>query len=111
MNKESILEMSRQENKDKDLVSKNAELKASMIAGISMAVLSLVFYAVQIASQGTLNWGLFAIIACYNAAMYIVRGVKTSKRGAVVAGIIWLLLTIVLSIAHIGNLIETSTIL
>lgn len=57
MNKESILEMSRQENKNTDLVGKNAELKASIIAGISMAVLSLVFYAAQIAFQGTCNWG------------------------------------------------------
>ncbi len=111
MNKESILEMSRQENKNKDLVSKNAELNASMIAGISMAVLSLVFYAAQIAFQGTRNWGLFAIIALYNAAMNIVQGIKTSKKGAIVAGIIWLLLTILLSVTHICALIETSTIL
>lgn len=111
MNKESILEMSRQENKNKDLVSRNAELKASMIAGISMAILSLVFYAAQIAFQGTCNWGLFAIIAFYNAAMNIIRGIKTSKKGTVITGIIWLLLTIVLSIAHIDTLIETSTIL
>lgn len=111
MNKESILEMSRQENKNKDLVSKNAELNASMIAGISMAVLSLVFYAAQIAFHGTLNWGLFAIIALYNAVLNIVRGIKTSKKGAIVAGIIWLLLTILLSVTHICTLIETSTIL
>ncbi len=111
MNKESILEMSRQENKNKDLVDRNAELKASMITGISMAVLSLVFYAAQIALQGTCNWGLFAIITLYNAVMNIIRGVKTSKKGVIFAGVIWLILTIVLSVAHIGNLIQTSTIL
>ena len=32
MNKENILEMSRQENKNKDLVARDAELKASRIA-------------------------------------------------------------------------------
>lgn len=111
MNKESILEMSRQENKNTDLVGKNAELKASIIAGISMAVLSLVFYAAQIAFQGTCNWGLFAIITLYNAVMNTIKGIKTSKKGAVIAGVIWLLLTIALSIAHFSNLIVTSTIL
>ena len=65
MNRESILEMSRQENKNKDLVGRNAELTASMIAGISMAVLSLIFYAAQIAIQGTCNWGLLAIGLSY----------------------------------------------
>jgi hypothetical protein len=111
MNKKNILEMSRQENKNKDLVGRNAELKASMIAGISMAVLSLVFYAAQIALQGNCNWGLFAIITFYNAVMNIVRGIKISKKGVIIAGVIWLLLTIALSVAHIGTLIETSTIL
>lgn len=110
MNKETILEMSRQENKNKDLMSQNAEYQASMIAGISMAVLSLVFYAVQIAFHGTLHWGLFAIVTLYNAVLNIVRGIKTSKKGAIIAGIIWLLLTILLSAAHIHTLIETSTI-
>lgn len=111
MNKESILAMSRQENKNKDLVSKSAELNAAMIASISMAVLSLVFYAAQIALHGTLNWGLFAIIALYNAVLNIVRGIKLSKKGVIAAGVIWLLLTILLSVAHISSLIETSTIL
>lgn len=50
--------MSRQENKNKnkDLVGANAELNAAVIAGISMDVLSLVFYVAQIAIQGTCNW-------------------------------------------------------
>lgn len=111
MNKENILEMSRQENKNKDLVSVSAELKASRIAGILMALLSLAFYATQIAIQGTCNWGLFAIIALYNAVIYIVKGIKTLKTPAIVFGVIWGLLTIGLSIAHISNLISTSTIL
>lgn len=111
MNKEYILEISRQENKNKDLVSKSAEQNAAVIAGVSMALLSLVFYAAEIAFHGTRNWGFFAMIALYNAALNIVRGIKTSKKGAIVAGVIWLLLTILLSVVHICVLIETSTIL
>ena len=111
MNKESILEMSRQENKNKDLVGASAEVNASVIAGISMALLSLVFYAAQIAIQGICNWGLFAVIALYNAVINIVKGYKTSKKSTIAAGVIWGLLTIGLSIAHISNLIAISTIL
>jgi len=110
MNKESILEMSRKENKNKDLVSTNAELRAASVAAISMAVLSLVFYIVQIALHGTLNWGLFAIITLYNAVLNIVRGIKISRKGVIAAGVIWLLWTILLSVRHICTLIETSTL-
>lgn len=110
MDKESILEMSRQENKNSDLVSKSAELTASMIAGVSMAVMSLVFYAAQVAFHGTLNWGFFAIITLYNAVLNLIRGFKLSKKGVIVAGIIWSLLTVLLSVMHICTLIETSTL-
>lgn len=111
MNKESILEMSRQENKNKDLVGANAEVKASMIAGISMVVLSSIFYVTQIVIQGTCNLGLFAVVALYNAVINIVKGVKVLNKSLIVAGVIWGLLAIGLSIAHISNIIATSTIL
>lgn len=111
MNKENILEMSRQENKNKDLVARDAELKASRIAGISMSVLALVFYLAQIVLQDNCNWGLFAIITLCNAVMNIVRGIKLSKKGVIILGVVWLLVTIALSVAHIGALIEASTIL
>lgn len=101
--------MSRQENKD--LVGANAELSAAVVAGVSMAVLSLVFYVAQIAIQGTCNWGLFAVVAFYNAVINCVKGFKISKKSSIFAGVIWGLLTIGLSIAHISNLIATSTIL
>ena len=84
MNKENILEMSRQENKNKDLVGRNAELKASLIAGISMAVLSFGFYIAQIALHGNCNLGFFAIVTLYTAVMLIVRGIKISKKGVIV---------------------------
>ena len=110
MNKESILEMSRKENKNRDLVCKDEELSASAIAWISMAVLSLVFYIAQIYWYGNLNWGFFAIIACYNAVMHIVKGIKTSKKLIIFTGVIWLIMTVLLSVAYFGNLITTSTI-
>ncbi len=76
-----------------------------------MAILSLVFYVAQIAIQGTCNWGLFAVVAFYNAVINIVKGIKISKKSSIVAGIIWGVLTIGLSFTHITNLIATSTIL
>lgn len=111
MDKESILEMSRQENKNKDLVDRSLELTAFSVAAIAMSVMCLIFYAVQIAIQGTCNWGFFAIISLYNGLMYLVKGIKMSKKSNIIAGIVWLILTIVLCVGHINTLIATSTIL
>lgn len=111
MNKESILEMSRQENKNKDLFGYNEELKASLYAGIAMAVLSAVIYVAQIVIQGKFDWGLFAVVTVYNAVINFVKGVKTSKKDLIVAGILWAVTTVILLVAHFGTLIAASTIL
>lgn len=111
MNKESILEMSRQENKNKDLFGYNEELKASLYAGIAMAVLSAVIYVAQIVIQGKFDWGLFAVVTVYNAVLNFAKGVKTSKKDLIVAGILWAVTTVILLVAHFGTLIAASTIL
>ncbi|MBQ2803889.1 MAG: hypothetical protein IJF07_08330 [Lachnospiraceae bacterium] len=111
MNKESILEMSRQENKNKDLFGYNEALKASMYAGIAMAVLSAIIYVAQIVIQGKFDWGLFAVVAVYNAVINFVKGVKTSKKDLIVIGILWAVTTVILLVAHFSTLIATSTIL
>ncbi|MDD6034823.1 MAG: DUF6442 family protein [Lachnospiraceae bacterium] len=111
MNKDNILEMSRQENKNKDLVGESAAIMGGAIAGISMSVLCLVFYLAQIALQGNCNWGFFAIISFYNAVLNLIKGIKMSKKIIIVVGVVWLALTVLLSVVHIDNLIATSTIL
>lgn len=110
MNKESILEMSRQENKNKDLFDYNEELKASMYAGLAMAVLSVIVFAAQIVIQGTVDWGIFAVLAVYNAVINLVKGVKTSTKKLIAAGIIWSVTTVIILVTHFMVLISTSTI-
>ena len=56
MNKENILEMSRQENKNKDLFGYNEELKTFMYAGIARTVLSAILYVARIVIQGNFKW-------------------------------------------------------
>ena len=110
MNKESILEMSRQENKNKDLFGYNEELKASMYAGLAIAVLSVLVFAAQIVIQGTVDWGIFAVLAVYNAVINLVKGVKTSTKKLIAAGIIWSVTTVIILVTHFMVLISTSTI-
>ncbi len=111
MNKDQILEMSRQENKNKDLVEKSVENKAAVASAIAMIFLSLVFYAAEIVLQGRQNFGFFAMIALYNAIMFMTKGIKNKQKMSLIAGIIWIVTTIVFIVIHFNNLITESTIL
>lgn len=104
MDKEKILEMSRKENNSKDLVDQGAEKSASVVAGIAMIILSCIFYAMEIATRGKCNWGFFAIIALYNGVMYMIKGIKKKNWKECVAGTVWLVLAVMLSIEHINYL-------
>ena len=110
MNKESILEMSRQENKNKDLFDRSEEVNASVYAGIAMAVLSVVIFAAQIVILGQADWGIFVVLAVYNAVLNLVKGIKTSKKSVIAAGILWSVTTVIALVTHISVLISTSTI-
>ena len=111
MNKEEILEKSRKENKNNDLVGCDVEKKAGLIIAIAIAILSLVFYALGIVLKGERNDGWLAIIAVYNAILCIYKGIALKNKTNIVAGVIWGILTIACIILYVETLITTSTIL
>ena len=81
-----------------------------MYAGLAMAVLSVLVFAAQIVIQGTVDWGIFAVLAVYNAVINLVKGVKTSTKKLIAAGIIWSVTTVIILVTHFMVLISTSTI-
>lgn len=111
MKKEEILEKSRKENKNKDLQEIEIERKSAVIVAISIAVLSIVFYALEIAIKGTTNYGLYSFICIYNTIVFGYKGIKMKNKANIFAGIIWLLLTGLCIFLYIDNLIVTSTII
>lgn len=111
MNKEEILEKSRKENKNEDLVRADIERKAGVITMITITILSLVFYTLGITLKGEKNEGWFAIIAVYNAILCMYKGIALKNKTNIVAGVIWGILTIVCIILYVETLITTSTIL
>lgn len=110
MKKDEILEMSRKENKKKDLQEMELENKACVFIAIAIAIMSLVFYALEIAIKGTANYGWYSFICLYNAIMFGYKGIKLKRKVDIFAGIIWLLLTIASIYFYVDGLYATSTI-
>ena len=111
MNREEILAKSREENNNKDLVSKEASIKAGTWSAVVSIVMSGIFFSLGIILQGQRNWGFFAITAASTATAFLYNGILLKKKTYIAAGVIWVILAIMLSINFANNLVNTSTIL
>lgn len=111
MNREEILEKSRQENKNKDLVNVAVENEAFKIASIVLIAICTVYYVAEIMIKGVRNDGFFSIIAIFNAVICTLKGVRLKDKSFLFTGIFWIIFAIILTVAHISYLINTSTIL
>ena len=111
MEKEEILNASRNENKKKDLVEIEIENKAVKIAALGLLILSTVFYVVEIMLNGVNNYGWYAMIALYCAIGFGFKAIKLKKKINIINAIIWSIVTIICAYSYIQNIILTSTIL
>ena len=60
MEKEEILEKSRKENKNRDIFEKEVLKEGGNIGGIAAGILATLFFILQIAAGGGINYGLYA---------------------------------------------------
>lgn len=111
MNKEEILAMSRQENKNVDLVDKEIEIKSIATAGRVMTAVCIVLHIAVFWITGTKNSGFFGIAAIYNAVLFTMKGIKLNDRGKLTTGIIWSVLAVGLTIEYFYQILTTSGIL
>ncbi len=100
MKKEEILEMSRKENKKKDLAVIEIENKAVKIAALSMIILTTIYFCLEIIVQGKTNYGWYSIIALYCAIIYGYKGIKTKNKLEIFCMIVWGLIAIPLTIIN-----------
>lgn len=89
MDKEKILEMSRRENKNTDLVRKETEVRAADIAGGAAILLCIIFRAVEQAFFDRPCFGYYCIFTSYLAASFIYRAVKLKERKYKVFAVVW----------------------
>lgn len=111
MDKEEILEKSRKENKNQDVYEKDVVLRGNRYSGIVMVLLATVFFIVQIVVGGGTNYGLYAIILSAPTVGYLFKYYKLRTKPDLIAGICCAVAVLMISAAHIYNLITGSTIL
>ncbi len=111
MNKEEILAMSRQENKEKDLFELEVNKKASTVGIYVAAIICGLLFAAEIFICGTSNYGLWSIIAAINGGIYLYSGIKLKDKGKLTVGVMFALITVGAIAFAISNLFATSTIL
>lgn len=102
MKKEEILEMSRKENKNKDMHEIEIENKGCRIASIAMLLLTTIYYCYEISTAKIHNITLYSIITIYCAIIYGYKGIKIKKNRIcnVICSIIWSVLTITLVLEY-----------
>ena len=102
MKKEEILEMSRKENKNKDMHEIEIENKGSKIATIVMLSLATIYYCYEIFTAKGQNITLYSLITVYCAVIYGYKGIKIKKRKLfnIVCSFIWAILTTILILEY-----------
>jgi len=96
MKKEEILEMSRKENKKKDVYEIDIENKASKLASILMVILASFYYCYEIIIGKGENYSCYSLIALYCCVLYGYKGVKLEKKRSlyIFCSILWGLVTL-----------------
>ena len=111
MNKEEVLQKSRQENKNRDIYELQVEKEASTYAIVVTAVLATVFFSVQIfVGEGT-NWGMWALVFSISMTIFWVKYFKLRRLHELIVALLYTLCVVIMFWQHISNLISSSTIL
>lgn len=95
MEKEKILEMSRKENKDKDIAALEAGTQASKHAIILGAAFAVILYGWQAFAKGENNASLLALMMFFNMVMQFSIYFRLKNKMNLVAAICWTFATII----------------
>ena len=94
MKKDEILDLSRKENQNKDLVRIQIENKAVKFAALGIVIFATIYFCLEIFIEGKTNYGWYSIISLYCAIFFSYKGLKDHKKINIFAGLIWTLCTI-----------------
>lgn len=111
MNKEEILEKSRKENKNQDIFEKEILQQGGNVGAMTAAILATAFFVIQIFVGKGMNYGLYAVIFSIPSAGFIVKAIRLKRRHEIIVAVIYIIATLMFSVAHIYNLITTSAVL
>ncbi len=105
MKKEEILELSRKENKNKDLAYMEVDNKAYKFAAMAMFILTAVYFVLEIALKDTINYGWYSLIALFSLVVNGIRAGYSKNKVCILAAIIWAVCTIIFTYQYISSLL------
>ncbi len=101
MRKEEILEMSRKENKDNDLVEQEVYRKASLVGeGVGFIAIAFVMMVTGFIQHQT-NYGAFFIFFAIESGIFITKYVKLKKTHELVVSVIYTLAAIAMGVLFV----------
>ena len=80
MEKEKILEMSRKENKNRDIADLEAEKKARSCAGVITSMFATLLFMIELLINRGCNFSLPAVIMFYQMAVYFAKYFVTKDK-------------------------------
>lgn len=95
MEKEKILEMSRQENKDKDIAALEAGTKACKHAIVSGAIFAAILGVWQAIANGEKNLSLLALMMFFNMVVQFSIYFRLKNKMNLFAALCWTFATII----------------
>ena len=90
MNKEEILQASRNENKNKDIFELEATRKGQRIGGLAALCVAFVLMIIErvILEDGT-NYGYYCIVMTAGAGLWIYKAIKLKKPHETLPAVLW----------------------
>ena len=101
MEKEKILEMSRKENKNKDIAELDVEKKANNIAVIVGSIFALILILWQAVTKNGVNYGIAAIVEIMCAVSSCYKYLCLKRKKHLLLAIYFVLISIIFTSAAI----------
>ncbi|MBQ8170906.1 MAG: hypothetical protein IJZ95_02825 [Oscillospiraceae bacterium] len=111
MNKEEILAMSRQENKNQDLYELQISEKSATVGALTGVIICTILFVFEIFVCGNTNFSLWGIMTGINAGVGIYKGIKLRKHSTLAMGIMYAAISLLMLTYSIYRLFATTTIL
>lgn len=99
MNKEEILEKSKEENKNRDPYDLEVSNNGFVFGIITAMIIGIVLWAVELIATGIFEYRIYCLAVAVTAVSSLYRGIKLKNKKLVCIGVLTLLLTLFLGYA------------
>lgn len=94
MNKEEILEKSKEENKNRDPYEMEVSNNGFAFGFVAAMIIGIILWAVELIATGILNFRIYCLAVTVISVSSLYRGVKLKNKKLTCIGILLLLLTL-----------------